>query len=103
MCVSWQTQLLMAGSNRKNPLPLQEREGRWWWEDTAAKECGLHSGNVKKADGALRLPVPHSLGSHVGHGGLSISTTYNWQRYHQHWDGSESESKSSPLDSWALR
>ena len=23
----------------------QEREGRWWWEDTAAKECGLHSGN----------------------------------------------------------
>jgi adenylyl-sulfate reductase (glutathione) len=24
----------------------QEREGRWWWEDAAAKECGLHSGNV---------------------------------------------------------
>nr|AAC26855.2 5'-adenylylsulfate reductase [Ulva intestinalis] len=24
----------------------QEREGRWWWEDSAAKECGLHSGNV---------------------------------------------------------
>jgi 3'-phosphoadenosine 5'-phosphosulfate sulfotransferase (PAPS reductase)/FAD synthetase len=20
----------------------QEREGRWWWEDAAAKECGLH-------------------------------------------------------------
>ncbi|KAG2483292.1 hypothetical protein HYH03_017839 [Edaphochlamys debaryana] len=33
-------------------LPNQpEREGRWWWEDAAAKECGLHSGNVKKADG----------------------------------------------------
>lgn len=30
----------------------QEREGRWWWEDSAAKECGLHSGNVKKADGS---------------------------------------------------
>ena len=24
----------------------QEREGRWWWEDAASKECGLHSGNV---------------------------------------------------------
>ncbi|GAB4818447.1 hypothetical protein N2152v2_005493 [Parachlorella kessleri] len=24
----------------------QEREGRWWWEDTAQKECGLHSGNI---------------------------------------------------------
>lgn len=30
-------------------LPGQhEREGRWWWEDSAAKECGLHAGNVKK-------------------------------------------------------
>ena len=28
-------------------LPGQpEREGRWWWEDATAKECGLHSGNV---------------------------------------------------------
>lgn len=25
-----------------------EREGRWWWEDTAKKECGLHAGNLKK-------------------------------------------------------
>ncbi len=26
-------------------LPNQhEREGRWWWEDTGAKECGLHVG-----------------------------------------------------------
>ena len=25
---------------------VQEREGRWWWEESAAKECGLHSGNV---------------------------------------------------------
>ena len=24
----------------------QEREGRWWWEDAASKECGLHSGNL---------------------------------------------------------
>lgn len=29
-------------------LPNQhEREGRWWWEDSAGKECGLHSGNIK--------------------------------------------------------
>jgi phosphoadenosine phosphosulfate reductase len=28
-------------------LPYQqEREGRWWWEDAAQKECGLHKGNV---------------------------------------------------------
>lgn len=32
-------------------LPNQhEREGRWWWEDATAKECGLHSGNVKKGE-----------------------------------------------------
>lgn len=29
-------------------LPNQhERVGRWWWEDSTKKECGLHSGNVK--------------------------------------------------------
>eukprot|EP00889_Picochlorum_renovo_P001189 jgi/Picre1/28219/NNA_003625.t1 len=28
-------------------LPNQaEREGRWWWEDSSSKECGLHSGNI---------------------------------------------------------
>ena len=31
----------------KPVLPNQhEREGRWWWEDAAGKECGLHSGNI---------------------------------------------------------
>ncbi|MFN8628203.1 MAG: phosphoadenylyl-sulfate reductase [Candidatus Binatia bacterium] len=31
-----------------------EREGRWWWEDETAKECGLHAGNVTKfQDGNL--------------------------------------------------
>ncbi|KAM7500974.1 hypothetical protein LguiA_025388 [Lonicera macranthoides] len=30
-------------------LPGQhEREGRWWWEDATAKECGLHKGNIKE-------------------------------------------------------
>lgn len=29
-------------------LPNQhEREGRWWWEESTQKECGLHAGNVK--------------------------------------------------------
>ncbi|KDP20736.1 hypothetical protein JCGZ_21207 [Jatropha curcas] len=32
-------------------LPGQhEREGRWWWEDAKAKECGLHKGNLKQDD-----------------------------------------------------
>lgn len=30
-------------------LPNQhERAGRWWWEDTTKKECGLHAGNIKQ-------------------------------------------------------
>lgn len=30
-------------------LPNQhEREGRWWWEEATAKECGLHAINVDK-------------------------------------------------------
>jgi phosphoadenosine phosphosulfate reductase len=32
-------------------LPNQhERSGRWWWEDGAKKECGLHAGNIKSKD-----------------------------------------------------
>ncbi|PKA45625.1 5'-adenylylsulfate reductase 2, chloroplastic [Apostasia shenzhenica] len=32
-------------------LPGQhEREGRWWWEDAKAKECGLHKGNIALND-----------------------------------------------------
>ncbi|KAE8659765.1 5'-adenylylsulfate reductase 1 [Hibiscus syriacus] len=34
-------------------LPGQhEREGRWWWEDAKAKECGLHKGNLKEDSSA---------------------------------------------------
>lgn len=30
-------------------LPNQhERAGRWWWEETTKKECGLHAGNIKQ-------------------------------------------------------
>jgi phosphoadenosine phosphosulfate reductase len=29
-------------------LPNQhERAGRWWWEESTKKECGLHAGNLK--------------------------------------------------------
>ncbi|GLT83299.1 hypothetical protein SLE2022_015940 [Rubroshorea leprosula] len=36
-------------------LPGQhEREGRWWWEDAKAKECGLHKGNLKQ-NGAAHI------------------------------------------------
>ncbi|WNJ93711.1 phosphoadenylyl-sulfate reductase [Bosea sp. 685] len=36
-----------------------ERAGRWWWEDDAAKECGLHVG----PDGKLTRAKPTSLGA----------------------------------------
>ena len=37
-------------------LPNQhERVGRWWWEDSTKKECGLHAGNVKNNDHKKRL------------------------------------------------
>mmetsp|Transcript_26715 Transcript_26715/g.103824 ORF Transcript_26715/g.103824 Transcript_26715/m.103824 type:complete len:287 (-) Transcript_26715:226-1086(-) len=29
-------------------LPNQhEREGRWWWEESTLRECGLHEGNMR--------------------------------------------------------
>ncbi|MGD1920967.1 MAG: phosphoadenylyl-sulfate reductase [Pleurocapsa sp.] len=32
----------------KAVLPNQhEREGRWWWENAAEKECGFHKDNIK--------------------------------------------------------
>lgn len=35
-------------------LPGQhEREGRWWWEDAKAKECGLHKGNIKQGEAQI--------------------------------------------------
>ncbi|POR47806.1 phosphoadenylyl-sulfate reductase [Bosea psychrotolerans] len=36
-----------------------ERAGRWWWEEDAAKECGLHVG----PDGKLTRAKPASLGA----------------------------------------
>jgi len=31
-------------------LGQHEREGRWWWEEQTAKECGLHQGNLITKD-----------------------------------------------------
>jgi phosphoadenosine phosphosulfate reductase len=41
-------------------LPAQhEREGRWWWEDAAFKECGLHAANISpEAAEAVPVVVP---------------------------------------------
>ncbi|XP_061345480.1 5'-adenylylsulfate reductase 1, chloroplastic-like isoform X1 [Gastrolobium bilobum] len=48
-------------------LPGQhEREGRWWWEDAKAKECGLHKGNIKQQEDAAQLngnEVAHENGT----------------------------------------
>ncbi|KAG6639026.1 5'-adenylylsulfate reductase 3, chloroplastic-like [Carya illinoinensis] len=49
-------------------LPGQhEREGRWWWEDAKAKECGLHKGNIKEENTAqlngIENGAAHSSGT----------------------------------------
>lgn len=45
-------------------LPWQhEREGRWWWEDANAKECGLHDRNIKHK----RVEVTDLQGNTNGH------------------------------------
>ncbi|KAL5583617.1 hypothetical protein UlMin_016059 [Ulmus minor] len=50
-------------------LPGQhEREGRWWWEDSKAKECGLHKGNIKHEY------VPQLNGNGNGNGNETFST-----------------------------
>eukprot|EP00357_Protocruzia_adherens_P002513 CAMPEP_0115045770 /NCGR_PEP_ID=MMETSP0216-20121206/48351_1 /TAXON_ID=223996 /ORGANISM="Protocruzia adherens, Strain Boccale" /LENGTH=532 /DNA_ID=CAMNT_0002428723 /DNA_START=171 /DNA_END=1769 /DNA_ORIENTATION=- len=34
---------------------MHERNGRWWWEDAAAKECGLHPTDAKNKAQAAQL------------------------------------------------
>lgn len=29
------------------------RAGRWWWEQSSSKECGLHEGNLEKVPGVV--------------------------------------------------
>ncbi|XP_028755279.1 5'-adenylylsulfate reductase 3, chloroplastic-like [Neltuma alba] len=57
-------------------LPGQhEREGRWWWEDAKAKECGLHKGNIKQEDAA------HHGGNENGtaHANATVGDIFNSQ------------------------
>ncbi|XVF87750.1 hypothetical protein PTKIN_Ptkin18bG0145500 [Pterospermum kingtungense] len=54
-------------------LPGQhEREGRWWWEDSKAKECGLHKGNLKQDSAAAQ-------GNGNGNGAATQSDIFNSQ------------------------
>jgi adenylyl-sulfate reductase (glutathione) len=59
-------------------LPGQhEREGRWWWEDAKAKECGLHKGNLKQDDAAQM----NGNGNGVAHsnGSATVADIFNTQ------------------------
>ncbi|KAK9224107.1 hypothetical protein WN944_012556 [Citrus x changshan-huyou] len=54
-------------------LPGQhEREGRWWWEDAKAKECGLHKGNIKQEDAAVN-------GNGAGSASEAVADIFNSQ------------------------
>ncbi|CAB4308285.1 unnamed protein product [Prunus armeniaca] len=57
-------------------LPGQhEREGRWWWEDAEAKECGLHKGNIKKEE-ALHLNG-NGNGTSATNGSANVPDIFN--------------------------
>jgi phosphoadenosine phosphosulfate reductase len=34
-----------------------ERAGRWWWEDDAKKECGLHAGDMMRSAASAARPA----------------------------------------------
>ncbi|KAF8409580.1 hypothetical protein HHK36_005657 [Tetracentron sinense] len=55
-------------------LPGQhEREGRWWWEDSKAKECGLHKGNIKQEE------EPQLNGASHTNGNATVADIFNTQ------------------------
>ncbi|BAT87468.1 hypothetical protein LR48_Vigan09g207300 [Vigna angularis] len=57
-------------------LPGQhEREGRWWWEDAKAKECGLHKGNLKQEDTAQL----NGNGATHSNGSATVADIFNSQ------------------------
>ncbi|KAK7412672.1 hypothetical protein VNO78_04214 [Psophocarpus tetragonolobus] len=57
-------------------LPGQhEREGRWWWEDAKAKECGLHKGNLKQEDAAQL----NGNGATHANGSATVTDIFNSQ------------------------
>lgn len=56
-------------------LPGQhEREGRWWWEDAKAKECGLHKGNIKQEDAGV-----NGNGNGAGNASEAVADIFNSQ------------------------
>ncbi|CAL5402759.1 unnamed protein product [Camellia sinensis] len=59
-------------------LPGQhEREGRWWWEDAKAKECGLHKGNIKQEE--LSQVNGNGNGAMQTNGTATVSDIFNSQ------------------------
>ncbi|KAK8629518.1 hypothetical protein V6N13_078355 [Hibiscus sabdariffa] len=59
-------------------LPGQhEREGRWWWEDAKAKECGLHKGNLKEDTAAQVNGIGNGAAS--ANGSATESDIFNGQ------------------------
>nr|DAD23391.1 TPA_asm: hypothetical protein HUJ06_024854 [Nelumbo nucifera] len=58
-------------------LPGQhEREGRWWWEDAKAKECGLHKGNIKDE---AALTNGNGNEAAAAHAGSTVADIFNTQ------------------------
>ncbi|KAH9651884.1 5'-adenylylsulfate reductase 1 [Citrus sinensis] len=62
-------------------LPGQhEREGRWWWEDAKAKECGLHNGNIKQEELSQHISINgNSVAQHTN-GSAPASDLFNSQK-----------------------
>ncbi|KAK4794737.1 hypothetical protein SAY86_012731 [Trapa natans] len=60
-------------------LPGQhEREGRWWWEDAKAKECGLHKGNMKE-EGVHLHGNGNGNGASLSNGSTIVADIFNSQ------------------------
>lgn len=61
-------------------LPGQhEREGRWWWEDAKAKECGLHSGNIKQEELSQHISINGNGVAHHTNGRAPVSDLFTSQ------------------------
>ncbi|KAF3453447.1 hypothetical protein FNV43_RR03887 [Rhamnella rubrinervis] len=58
-----------------------EREGRWWWEDSKAKECGLHKGNIKHEEVAQLDGNGNSNGNVISttNGNVTVDDIFNSQ------------------------
>ncbi|TKY54001.1 5'-adenylylsulfate reductase 3 [Spatholobus suberectus] len=61
-------------------LPGQhEREGRWWWEDAKAKECGLHKGNLKQEEDVNAHLNGNGNGVSYANGAATVPDIFNSQ------------------------